>query len=59
MDLASLVNELRGFSFEKEWFEFKENWMQPAQLGEYIKVAQIIGQPDSRANESLLDPGPR
>lgn len=25
-DLVSLVNELQGFSFEKEWFEFKENW---------------------------------
>ena len=34
MDLTSLVNELRSFSFEKEWFEFKENWLQPAQLGE-------------------------
>lgn len=38
MDLASLVNELRSFSFEKEWFEFKENWLQPAQLGEYISA---------------------
>lgn len=24
MDLTLLVNEFRGFSFEKEWFEFKE-----------------------------------
>ena len=38
MDLTSLVNELRSFSFEKEWFEFKENWLQPAQLGEYISA---------------------
>ena len=38
MDLASLVNELRSFSFEKEWFEFKENWLQPVQLGEYISA---------------------
>lgn len=30
MDLTLLVNELRSFSFEKEWFEFKENWLQPA-----------------------------
>lgn len=36
MDLTLLVNELRGFSFEKEWFEFKENWLQPVQLGEYV-----------------------
>lgn len=38
MDLTSLVNELRSFSFEKEWFKFKENWLQPAQLGEYISA---------------------
>ena len=38
MDLASLVNELRSYSFEKEWFEFKENWLQPVQLGEYISA---------------------
>lgn len=38
MKLAPLVNELRAFSFEKEWFEFKENWLQPAQLGEYISA---------------------
>ncbi|WP_165047205.1 MULTISPECIES: RNA-binding domain-containing protein [unclassified Adlercreutzia] len=38
MDLAALVSELRSYSFEKEWFEFKENWLQPAQLGEYVSA---------------------
>lgn len=38
MDLTALVNELRSYSFEKEWFEFKENWLQPVQLGEYISA---------------------
>lgn len=38
MNLTALVNELRSFSFEKEWFEFKENWLQPMQLGEYMSA---------------------
>lgn len=38
MDLTAIVNELRAYSFEKEWFEFKENWLQPAQLGEYVSA---------------------
>lgn len=48
MDLTSLVNELRSYSFEKEWFEFKENWLQPVQLGEYISAisnsAAVLGR---------------
>lgn len=38
MDLTSVVSELRSYSFEKEWFEFKENWLQPVQLGEYVSA---------------------
>ena len=37
-DLAALVNQLRAYSTEREWFEFKENWFEPASLGEYISA---------------------
>ncbi len=37
-ELASIVNELRKHSEEKEWFEFKENWFEPKELGEYISA---------------------
>lgn len=32
------INELRGYPKEREWFEFKVNWYEPAQLGEYISA---------------------
>ncbi len=37
-DLMELVNQLRSYSSEREWFEFKENWCEPAALGEYISA---------------------
>ena len=37
-DLAALVNQLRAYSTEREWFEFKGNWFEPAALGEYISA---------------------
>ncbi len=33
-----IVNELRSYDKEKEWFEFKENWFSPDELGEYISA---------------------
>lgn len=33
-----LIAELCSYNFEKEWFEFKENWFEPTELGEYISV---------------------
>lgn len=33
-----LVNELRSYDSEREWFEFKENWYKPDELGEYISA---------------------
>lgn len=48
MDTFALVNELRSYGFEKEWFEFKENWLQPIQLGEYVSAisnsAALLGR---------------
>lgn len=38
MNLTAVVSELRSYSFEKEWFELKENWLQPVQLGEYVSA---------------------
>jgi len=37
-NLIAIVNELRAYKTEKEWFEFKENWFEPKELGEYISA---------------------
>ncbi|MCG4745450.1 MAG: hypothetical protein ACLRTG_15500 [Enterocloster aldenensis] len=29
------INELCQYDSEYEWFEFKENWYKPDELGEY------------------------
>lgn len=33
-----IVEELRAYDSEREWFEFKENWFQADELGEYISA---------------------
>ena len=33
-----IVNELRSYDKEKEWFEFKENWFSPDELVRYISA---------------------
>lgn len=35
-DPVSIINDLRGYETEREWFEFKENWFIADELGEYI-----------------------
>lgn len=35
---AEIVNELREYDSEQEWFEFKENWFKANELGEYISA---------------------
>ena len=37
-----IVNELRLYEAEKEWFEFKVNWFEPQELGEYI-IYEALG----------------
>lgn len=37
MDLQYL-QELLRYDYEKEWLEFKENWFDPNELGEYISA---------------------
>ena len=38
MTSEQVVNELRSYDKEKEWFEFKENWFSADELGEYISA---------------------
>lgn len=33
-----IIDELRAYDSEREWFEFKENWFQADGLGEYISA---------------------
>ena len=36
--LTALVDNLRTYETEQEWFEFKENWFEAKTLGEYISA---------------------
>ena len=36
--LHELLDELRAYDSEREWFEFKENWFDQTQLGQYISA---------------------
>ena len=36
--VISIINELRAYNTEREWFEFKVNWFNENQLGEYISA---------------------
>ena len=40
--LKQVINKLLSYSEEQEWFEFKENWFQPDQLGEYISAISNV-----------------
>lgn len=37
-DIRRVIEELIAYKHEKEWFEFKENWFEPNELGEYISA---------------------
>lgn len=36
--MAKILQELCAYPTEREWFEFKENWFEPEQLGTYISA---------------------
>ena len=36
--MINILNDLCSNTDEKEWFEFKENWFNAVQLGEYISA---------------------
>lgn len=38
VDTIKLLDELRSYRYEKEWFEFKENFENDNELGEYISA---------------------
>ena len=38
MDFEKIINDLRAFKEEKEWFDFKENWFDANGIGEYISA---------------------
>ena len=38
MDIKKIVPELCAYNDEQEWFEFKSNWFEPVQLGEYVSA---------------------
>ena len=37
-DAVEIINALRAYDSEREWFEFKGNWYKPDELGEYISA---------------------
>jgi len=46
--VVEIVKELLSYGHEKEWFEFKENWFNADELGEYVSAlangAAIMGR---------------
>lgn len=46
--IIDVIEELRAYDTEREWFEFKENWFKAGELGEYISAlsnsAVIVGK---------------
>ena len=38
MSLTDKIIKLCSYDDEQEWFEFKENWFQPEELGEYVSA---------------------
>ena len=48
MNLADLVKELLSYSFENEWFEFKENMKSDYELGEYISALFLLFKIEKR-----------
>lgn len=40
--LISVVKDLISHKHEEEWFEFKENWYEPHELGVYISALSNV-----------------
>ena len=38
MNIEKIILDLCSYSDEQEWFEFKENWFNPEELGEYVSA---------------------
>ncbi|MBP3885880.1 MAG: hypothetical protein J6D54_13225, partial [Olsenella sp.] len=37
-----LVDDIVRYETEQEWLEFKENWFEPSQLGEYVSAFSSV-----------------
>lgn len=48
--LHELLDELRSYDEEREWFEFKENWFDQTQLGQYISALSNSAAIEGRKN---------
>lgn len=50
-DLSKIIRNLIQHKYEEEWFEFKMNWFEPHQLGEYISAlsnsAALLGHKEA------------
>lgn len=41
-DVIHIINELRAYDLEREWFEFKVNWYKADELGEYPNLPKLL-----------------
>lgn len=48
--ISQLLKELCSYPTEREWFEFKENWYEKDQLGQYISALSNSAAVDGRKN---------
>ena len=53
-DLVTLVNQLRAYSTEHEWFEFKVNRSEPAAIGVYISAISNSAACTGRKEEYFI-----
>ena len=49
-DIIELVKGLCDYDQELEWFEFKENWFEPTEIGEYISAISNSAAIEGRSN---------
>lgn len=48
--MADILKELCAYPTEREWFEFKENWFEPEQLGQYISALSNSAAMEGRSD---------
>ena len=48
------INDLRAFGSEREWFEFKLNWYNAKEIGEYISALANSAAYEGRRNGYLV-----
>lgn len=53
-DLHKIIDELRSYDTEREWFEFKENWFDQNQLGQYISALSNSAAIEGRKNAYFI-----